>query len=223
MLSAAEDVSQVDWLLRYSAAEPRVVQSYASAGFPSYARVLNPASGFDGSPVRWSTIAQQVGIELTGETRWSDLAAVLSGDGEPINVDGPDWSPDPGVAQALTCVLERHTVTPQDCYFLVWEGYACVDDHFSGLDAEKIVMSQDRSLFLLKGSLSDPCAPLMEDDRRLPNWWWPAGHEWCVGNEIYSRSVFVGGSEECITAVLAHPELEALPISPYTAVYGELE
>jgi hypothetical protein len=33
-----------------------------------------------------------------------------------------------------------------------------------------------------------------------------------VGNDIYARSVFVGGSQECIDAVLSHPDLEALSI-----------
>ena len=223
MLSPAVDASQVDWLLRYSSAEPRVVQSYVSAGFAAYARVLNPANGFDGAPVRWSRIAQEVGVELTAETQWSDLAFNLRDDGELINLDAPDWSPDPGMTRVLTSVLEPYTTTPQDCYFLVWEGYASVSDYFAGLDAPKIAMSQHRSLFLLAGSLQDACAPFIEDDRRLPNWWWPEDEEWCVGNDIYARSVFLGGSQECIDAVLLHPDLEALPISPYSRVYEELE
>lgn len=223
MLSPAADSSQVDWLLRYSAKEPLVVQSYVSAGFAAYARVLNPANGFDGAPVRWSRIAQEVGVELTAETQWIDLAAELRDVGELINLDAPDWSPDPGVARALTSVLGPHTQTPQDCYFLVWEGYASVSDYFTGLDAPKIAVSQHRSLFLLNGSLHDACEPFIQDDRRLPNWWWPAGQEWCVGNDIYARSSFVGGSQKCIDAALSHPDLETLPISPYSRLYEELE
>jgi len=57
----------------------------------------------------------------------------------------------------------------------------------------------------------------------VPNWWWPAGQEWCVGNDIYARSVFVGGGQECIDAILAEPGLEAIPISPYSPVFEELE
>lgn len=222
MLRPADDASQVDWLPR-SSAEPLVVQSYVSAGFEAYARVLNPANGFDGRPVRWSTVAQKVGVELTAETRWSGLALNLRDDGELINLDAPGWSPDPGMTGALTSVLEPYTTTPEECYFLVWEGYAQADDYFSGMDAPKLAMFQNRSLFLLTGLLLDAREPFMKDDGRLPNWWWPAGHEWCVGNEIYARSVFVGGSQECIDAVLSHPDLEAIPISPYSPVYEELE
>jgi len=83
-------------------------------------------------------------------------------------------------------------------------------------------VSQHRSLFLLNGSLQDACELFIENDGRLPNWWWPATQEWCVGNDIYARSSFVGGSQECIDAVLSQPELEALPISPYSRVYEGL-
>lgn len=223
MLRPAADTSQVDWLLRHSAAEPLVVQSYVSSGYTSYARVLTPATGFDGAPVRWSRISHEVGVELTAETRWSDLAADLRDEGELINLDAPDWSPDPRMARALTSILGLYTVTPQNCYFLIWKGYSSVSDYFTGLNAPRISMSKYRSLFLLEGSIQDACAPFMEDDRRLPNWWWPAGQEWCVGNDIYARSLFVGGSQECIDAVLSHPDLEALPISPYSPVYEGLE
>ncbi len=223
MLRPAAEVSQVDWLLPYSATEPLVVQSYVSAGFPAYARVLNPANGFDGAAVRWSKIAQQTGVELTAETQWSDLAAEFQDEDELINLVPPDWSPDPAVASALTSVLRSHTSSPQDCCFLVWEGYASVADYFAELGAPKIAMSRHRSLFLLNGSLRDACAPFNADNLRLPNWWWPAAHEWCVGNDIYARSLFIGGSQECIDAVLSQPELEALPISPYSRVYEGLD
>lgn len=221
-LRPAAEVSQGDWLLRYSAIEPLVVQSYVSAGFPAYARVLNPANGFDGAAVRWSKIAQEIGVELTAETQWSDLAAEFQDEDELINLDAPDWSPDPAVARALTSVLRSHTGSAQDCYFLIWEGYASVSDYVFGLDAPKVAVSQHRSLFLLNGSLQDACEPFIENDGRLPNWWWPATQEWCVGNDIYARSSFVGGSQECIDAVLSQPELEALPISPYSRVYEGL-
>ena len=132
MLRPTADHAQVDWLLRFSTTQPPVVQSYVSTGFAAYARVLNPANGFDGAPVRWSRIAREVGIELTAETQWSDLAADLPDEGELINLDPPDWSPDPGVARALTSALGPYTLTPQDCYFLVWEGYGSADHYFTG-------------------------------------------------------------------------------------------
>lgn len=84
-------------------------------------------------------------------------------------------------------------------------------------------MTSNRSLFLLEGSFQDACQPFLPGDYRLPNWWWPKNREWCVGNDIYARSAFVGGSHECISAVLARPELEALPIWPNSFMNEGLE
>ena len=168
-------------------------------------------------------IAGEVGIELTAQTQWSELGAGLRDEGEFINLGAPYLTPDPGMARVLTSVLASFTATPEDCYFLVWEGYAGADDYFAGLGAPRLAVFANRQLFLLSGALQDACEPFLEDGRRLPNWWWPQGREWCVGNEIYTRSSLVGGSEECIAAVLAHPGLEAFPISPYSGAYEELE
>ena len=223
MMRPAVDPSQAQWLLRYSATNRPVVQSHLSAGFPAYARVLNPANGSDGAPVRWSRIAQEVGVALSAGTQWSDLAAPVHRAGELSDLDPPGWSPDPGVACALTSVLEPYTDENSTCYFLVWEGYAGVADHFERLGAHKIAMSPYRSFFLLTGSLEDVCAPFLPGDNRLPNRWWPENRRWCVGNEIYTRSVFVGGSNECIAAVLAHPDLEAYPAAPDSPAREELE
>ena len=163
-----------------------------------------------------------MGVELTAQTQWSELAADLRDEGELINLDAPDLTPNPAMARALTSVLASFTATPEDCYFLVWEGYAGVDDYFGGLGAPKLAMFADRQLFLLSGVLQDACEPFLEGDARLPNWWWPQGREWCVGNEIYTRSLLIGGSEECIAAVLSHPDLEAFAISPYSAANEEM-
>ena len=44
-----------------------------------------------------------------------------------------------------------------------------------------------------------------------PNIWWPADRAWCVATDIDLYDTYVGGSEECIEAILSNPELEALP------------
>ena len=223
MLRPVADTSQINWLLQHSTSRPPTAKSHVSSAFPAYARVLNPANGFDGGPVRWSRMGREVAVEITAETQWSELAAVIPDDGELVNLDAPEWSPDPPLARALTSVLERHTEDPTRCYFLVWEGYAGAEDQFVGLGARTIAMSPIRSFLLLTGTLQDACEPFLEGDNRLPNRWWPAGREWCVGNEIYTRSVFVGGSEDCIAAVLAHPDLEAYPASADSPAWEEME
>jgi hypothetical protein len=46
-----------------------------------------------------------------------------------------------------------------------------------------------------------------------PNLWWPDDRAWCVGSEIDLMTTYVGGTHDCIEAVLAEPALEALPAS----------
>jgi len=44
-----------------------------------------------------------------------------------------------------------------------------------------------------------------------PNIWWPEDRAWCVATDIDLYDTYVGGSQECIEAVLGNLELEALP------------
>ena len=44
-----------------------------------------------------------------------------------------------------------------------------------------------------------------------PNIWWPEDRAWCVATDIDLFDTYVGGSRECIEAVLGNPDLEALP------------
>ena len=44
-----------------------------------------------------------------------------------------------------------------------------------------------------------------------PSIWWPDDRAWCVATEVDFDWTYVGGSTECIAAVLGHPDLEALP------------
>lgn len=46
-----------------------------------------------------------------------------------------------------------------------------------------------------------------------PNVWWPEDRAWCVATDIDLYDTYVGGSVECVQAVLDHPDLEALPTS----------
>ena len=44
--------------------------------------------------------------------------------------------------------------------------------------------------------------------------WWPEYHRsWCVATDIDSGFTLIGGSAECVNALLASPDLEVLPVS----------
>ncbi|MDO5494425.1 MAG: hypothetical protein Q4G64_01765, partial [bacterium] len=82
-----------------------------------------------------------------------------------------------------------------------------------------------RAYHLLRGDLADLEAIVtLEEveipgggtwsDHQSPSLWWPADRAWCVATEIDFDSTLVGGSAAAIDAVLASPDLEALPIHP---------
>ena len=56
--------------------------------------------------------------------------------------------------------------------------------------------------------LEDRTDPFWGDS---PNIWWPEDHAWCVATDIDLFDTYVGGSSECIEAILSNRELEALP------------
>ena len=46
---------------------------------------------------------------------------------------------------------------------------------------------------------------------KSPNLWWPEDRAWCVATDIDLYDTYVGGSLECIEAIMSNPDLEALP------------
>lgn len=51
--------------------------------------------------------------------------------------------------------------------------------------------------------------------------WWPKDHAWCLGNDIYARSVFIGGTHTTIDALSDHPALETYAVTPHHIVRDE--
>ena len=49
--------------------------------------------------------------------------------------------------------------------------------------------------------------------------WWPEDRAWCVATDIDLCDTYVGGSRECIEAVLSSPKLEALPTTLDAALH----
>ena len=111
-------------------------------------------------------------------------------------------------------VLSEFTSTPECCYFGVWEGYGGLDARLDRGAAKLESPHLDRAYYIFRGPL-DGVMSFYEWSffHRSPNIWWPEDRAWCVATEIDDQDTFVGGSAACIERVLAHPELEALPIA----------
>ncbi|MGB9377218.1 MAG: hypothetical protein WCB04_06855 [Mycobacteriales bacterium] len=138
---------------------------------------------------------------------------------------------------ALCGTLSRHTLTPQDCYFALWEGWGWIrgghahvrftDNDGPGepmpsvftpaeLEAPRLRLPY-RNYVVLRGPLSAMTALVQWDGPKV--WWtpspslfWPADRSWCVATEIDFDSTLVGGSDAAVADVLNNPQLEALAL-----------
>lgn len=137
---------------------------------------------------------------------------------------------------ALLDVLSGHTAG-QRCVFALWEGLDWVDTRGASVtrtlpDGRWVTEEPPsafpleilegprlerpgRSYLLFTGPLDD--AGGLGDPRGIwpqsPNLFWPADRSWCVATEIDFDSTLVGGSRDLVAAVLAHPRLEAWPVT----------
>jgi hypothetical protein len=192
------------------------VSEFFPLDFPAFCRVFNPAR-VAGVAWRWTEVAGTTAT-ITSRTQWRDVS-IQPGPAELPRVDPIMGGIDLEVATALASVLGEHTQTPDSVYFLAWEGYADLNDAYRG--SGTILGSYGRQMHVRHGSLADvgPVAAAREMD--MPLWWIPEDGSWAVGNDIYARSVYLGGSAECIDDVLQQPVLESIRVSASDQVAAE--
>ena len=206
-LTPARSASSADWLVRPFDGPPLRVSTFAPDKFPSVVRVLNPLIDAAGRTTSWSTVAQELGISLEQVTNGDRLCQdYLAKTGERINVDYGSLSRD--VAATLADVLSRHTSTPDKCFFAVWTGYSGIRDELTG--APVVLLPPEREMYLLEGTIKAAAETVDEPPFRRSLRWWPADQMWCVGNDIYADSVYIAGSQECISDLLDETRLETL-------------
>ena len=140
------------------------------------------------------------------------------------------------IARALVDVLGDHTPTRDRCWFAAWEGRGDPRDGSAvlltiggspdnapttpppGTYREKpterpTFTLPHRGYYLARG----PLAAALETVYGI-TWgyqsasiWWPDDRAWCVATEVDFDWTYVGGSTECIAAILGDRRLEALP------------
>ncbi|MER7049248.1 hypothetical protein [Streptomyces jumonjinensis] len=215
------DLAPARWLAEHGPAEGDfgTVAGIAVPGFPAYARILHPAS-LDEHPVRWSAVAAAYGRTVAPTTRWHEVIGAeefhrdSSVHGLPGVWDEHPWEgpTPPAIAQILLPFLTRHTRTPDDCWFGLWDGYGWLD--FDGVPTFE---TPHRDRVLLSGPLADVASPATGNDdiwAELPDLWWPQDRAWCVGGDVDLVGTYIGGCPELIAEVLAAPGLEAHPVFP---------
>ena len=215
------DVSPGRWVEESLSGFARV-HSLLPRGFPAYARVFHPAylGDAEDQPVRWSTVASWTGRTAHPLMQFSRIAGLS----EDINdyYRDPPWGSRPQFGsipeeecRTLMNILPGFTATPERCFFGLWEGYGNIDDRLYPPEAR--VKGRGRDYLLFQGPLEAVSSfldrggfPFWGDS---PNIWWPEDRTWCVATDIDLYDTYVGGSVECIRALLEHPDLEALPTS----------
>lgn len=198
-----------------------------------------PARWFFGSSIeqsttlRWSEIAAargktvhpQMQIEVLVDNRddfdYEHWKAIGSGGGEWFP---PHESLEETEALALGGLLRPFTTTPNDAWFMLWDGYGDLGRDIGNVP--RAFIHPDRSdapagellhgtwalryYLVFRGPL-DGLATWFRWRMEGPNYWWPNDRVWIVVSEIDGFSTYVGASRSCIEGVLASPLLEALP------------
>lgn len=223
-----------EWLLGSDLWAEQWVIGWVGAGFSDYARIFHPLGDEEDAPT-WSDVAAAHGQQLTEGSTWAGVLdqpehSGRSYPGEPmIGTLG-------SVALAPLCEdLGRHTGTPEQCWFAVWDGWGL-------MQPAPVITSQPADDPALNSRQLDLTAATFEipgrryllyegavEQATAIGWWhsgiwfqaqspsliWPQDHAWCVATEVDADFTLVGGSSDLIDAILANPHLEAVRIAPY--------
>src|SRR3954447_5453020 len=110
------DASVAGWI-EAGVGEFGALHALLPEGFAAYARILHPVEVAEGRTVRWRELA---GGPLRPTVCYDEIAG--SGEDEP-------WQGSliPEALSVLVEVLERHTRTPELCYFGLWDGWGWID------------------------------------------------------------------------------------------------
>lgn len=215
-------------------------------GYEAYVRVLHPV-GFEGDRVlRWRDVAQVTGRQVHPLVQWWRLI----GASESWNPSSTLWDgDDPATGalhqpdgQVLADLLTRHTTTPDDAYFALWEGSGHFNDangvmfgagHLTTAGSDVVarlvagprLRHPGRDYLLLAGALSEASGIAELVDARpwalSGNLVWPADRAWCIGTEVDFDSTLVGCSRAAAADLLSCGELETLPIGPDDALHAD--
>jgi hypothetical protein len=239
-MTPSEAVENADWIVaRLHPFTAYDVGAVIPTGFAAYAKILHPASTWrDHTDVRWSEVAASTGKVIHPLVQFHAIATPVPG----RELEARPWSDEPQTGtlsdrqvRALSRLVEKHTRTPDACWFCLWEGFGYFAPggmiearaYFTEgsiprlpklpfsfrkkrpsrpVSGKKVTTNNARSYLLFTGSVRDAVG--WEDG---PNIWWPDDRAWCVASEIDHPHSYVGGAEAFIEEVLADPELEALP------------
>lgn len=231
-------VEAADWILERLHPFAQDVGSVVPEGFAAYARVLHPASEWDGSrrrKLRWAEVAERNGRVVHPEMQFHAISQPAEAASPVTSVEEPLTGSLPAdEAGVLVDVLTAYTRTPDRCWFCLWEGWGWVQGAPaeatlsprqrwrrrpaettgpvpSKVRAGRRVRAPGRQYLLYRGPVAASMAFCSLPWAQTPALWWPDDRAWCVATEIDFSWTYVGGSTELVERLLADRRLEALP------------
>ena len=218
-LVVVDDLRPARWLGQSIRSFAVNVGSLVPDAFTAYARVFHPA--YNGEDlVSWAQIARANRKIVHPQMQFTRLIGYASRYDAGYDARQPglfDEAPAVGTllsdtAASLARTLARHTTTRDHCWFAVWDGRGDLDQAFHNQPTFSL---PQRDYHLAHGPLAAAAQSVATDlfPYRSANLWWPDDHAWCVATEIDLDSTYLGASKACIQELLAHPELEVVPIS----------
>ncbi|MFV8241897.1 hypothetical protein [Mycolicibacterium peregrinum] len=189
---------------------PPIFEAYARIFHPAYERTPStsesptPNSEPGENAVTWHRVAQANNRIAHPCMEWGSIVGSWATERQ----QGLwDRKPDVGllpstVAQELSRILKRHTEKSTVVYGL-WDGYGHQISDATPLNLPK------RRMYLTEREIDDASQPFGIAGRTA-NLWWPTDHTWVVATDIDLMSTYVGGTTQCIEAILNSESLEAL-------------
>ena len=218
-MTLCTDVAPAEWL--HSALRPwsngiRHVATLVPADYPSFGRILHRAASDSDDSVRWADIAAVAGQSITAQTRFIDLVD-WHPDHEHQSPPSPWREPETGTLRpdecaAVASVLAKHTITPDDCWFCVWEGYGWDALNRLGKQAPRVTL-EHRDCLLFRGPVAAATAFQSGLAFQSPMLWWPTDRAWCVRSELDIYSTYVAATSVAIGMLGDHAVLEVVECS----------
>ncbi len=130
------------------------------------------------------------------------------------DADVPDDHPS-DIAQARRALhrLAAFTSTPDDCVFLVWEGYSDIP-----LPPGPLAELPHRRYAVFRGPVS--AVDDWEDDMggghpvAPPAFVWPADRRWCFVSDVDPHWAGIGARRAAVDALVTQPGLDVVPARP---------
>lgn len=239
-LEYVDDLSPAAWIPERLHPFAQDAGAIIPPGFDAYARIFHPATrrvGLVEMPVTWREIADANLRVHHSEMQLGSLVALVgtptvrfARQPQPGLFDSwPRIGSLPlDLARALVGVLGDHTSTPERCWFAAWEGWG--DPVFATLVGSgdspappppTVIERPKRPTFNVPGRgyyiAHGPLEAALDtvygvaQHYQSASIWWPDDQAWCVATEVDFDWTYVGGSAACTAAVIANPQLEALP------------